>query len=64
MYNLVEQGIFTYANLGIAILPGGAFPAHVIAEHIEIRSIYGQAQQEKAQLDSLSSNNPQFPRIS
>ena len=52
-YRMVEDGIFSYRDLGYPTTESGTIPYFVVEEHLEIRNMYGQAREEKARLDAL-----------
>ena len=52
-YRLVEDGIFSYADLGYPMIDGGMMTYATVQEHLTIRNLYGEAKEEKARMDGL-----------
>lgn len=50
---MVEDGVFSYRDLGFPVTEEGMIISSTIQEHLEIRNIYGAVREEKARLDGL-----------
>lgn len=50
LFKLVEDGVFSYQELGVQTY-NGVLPFWIVQEHITMRNIYGRAYAEKAKLD-------------
>jgi hypothetical protein len=50
MYSLVESGVFTYFDLGVKPIYGGAIPSYIIKEHQQIVLFFQEARNEKQRM--------------